>query len=234
MAEGGVEDALAGDGVDAAAGKGGPHGGEVRGRDREAALPGVDIQGKVRIAAEPTPAVQEEGQRPVDVVGGGGRGVHLLVELERAAREGGESGHDRGPLLLALAGHEARGGDGAGVDHRVGAPVAFTLHCGDGVERQPRGVHADPGAGLLRTERLEDEGEHERLGDAHEGEGDVHVASRVDGAARPDDAHPEVGGVRCGEGGVHAGELAVGHVSEALVCLGDDLPDGIRRGQATG
>ena len=73
-------------------------------------------------------------------------------------------------LALIGAGHQGRRRDRARVDHRVRASPGCRQHRVDRVERLPGGIHAKFVAGPLRTDVRADQGEGERLGDAHHGE----------------------------------------------------------------
>ena len=131
-------------------------------------------------------------------------------------------------------GHEAGGGDGPGVDHRVRPPLRIPLH-GDGrVERHPGGVDPDEAAYVLDTAELAREGEDERLGHAHDGERDVGVPGDDEAPGGRHHAEAEQAGIRGRQGGVDRRERSVVDAAEQPVGLLDADPDGVRGGQPAG
>ena len=57
----GLDDLLAGDGINSAVGQGGPHDGEIGGAHQQRALPGVEVGGLVGIGVEPAVALEQVG-----------------------------------------------------------------------------------------------------------------------------------------------------------------------------
>src|SRR3954454_25009168 len=76
----------------------------------------------------------------------------------------------KGPLLGRVgAGHQARGGERAGVDERVRPPVDAELDGEDRVEGHAGVVAPQALGGGARADGLADEGDHERFGHALDG-----------------------------------------------------------------
>jgi hypothetical protein len=144
----------------------------------------------------------------VAVAGAALRLEHRVVERQRAAGVGRDrADHARQPRLGALAAHQRRGGDGAGVDHRVHRPAGVRLEA-DRVERVARGLDADLAPHRLGALVLEGDAVDQRLGDRLDRERPARVADLVDLAVDGGDGDAEPGGVGLGQLGDVAGDLA--------------------------
>ena len=128
------------------------------------------------------------------------------------------------PGLGGSARHEACRCDRPRVHHRVGPAVRAPFDRPERVEREPGGVHPEPAARLLVAERLTDQREHERLGDAHDRELVLGVPDRVDVAAGADHADAEQLARHPRQGRVDLGILAFRDRPVALVRLVDQSP----------
>ena len=203
------------------------HRGEVLGGHRDAALPGVELDGLVGVDGQRTAGVEELGQRAVAVVRGDRREVEVVVEGEPTARERRQARQDPLPRLRhrRAARDQRGGGDRARVDHGVGAAVRAALHGGERVEREPGGVHADAGADLVRAEGAAGEGEHERLGHAHDRERHAAVPCDVDRARHPHDGDAEAVRVRDAQCRVDVRHRALADRLETPVGLVDEPGD---------
>src|SRR5262249_23064827 len=107
------------------------------------------------------------------------------------------------PLGLdGRAWHETCRCDGPRIHHRVGSPVHAAFDCGERIERWSGVVCPELLAGLLATNRLTNQREYERLGDAHDRERLIRVPDRINIAAGGDHAHAEQVPGHPGERGV--------------------------------
>ena len=160
---------------------------------------------------------------------------HLLVELELAAGEPGHALAQEPPLQPCRAARgQARGGDGAGVDHRVGESLGSQLDRHHRVERQAGGVDAEPVADLAVPERLTHEREQERLGNALDRERVLAVTDAGDLPVHPRDGNAEEVRIGQRERRDVVGDLPVGDPRIAVVRSRDDLEDLFRARQVTG
>ena len=87
--------------------------------------------------------------------------------------------------------HQARRRDRPRVDHRIGAAIPALLDRRDRIEREPSRVCADKLAHSLWTKLRTHQRKHERLGNAHDWELAVGVATGEDAATYPDQRDAE-------------------------------------------
>src|SRR5262245_29773705 len=183
VADGRIDHPLLGERVHAAVGQGRAHHRQVPGADVQRALPRVQVGRLGRVHVDPAEALQQAGDALVAVVGLGRGGVHLVVERQPAAGEARQAVVNEPPLGVERpTRHQAGGGDRPRIHHRVRPAVRALFDSRQRVERQPGGVHADLLADLFGAQGLTDQGEDERLGDAHDREFVVRVPDRVDRA----------------------------------------------------
>ncbi len=235
MADRGRHHALARPRVHAAIGQRRPHRREIARRDVKRGLPRVQIHRLVRIALDRAQGVEDSGQAAVAVVRLAGGGQHLLVHRQLAPGETRQAVVENAPARrLRRTRREARGGDGAGVDHGVGAPARHPLDALGSVEREAGRIDADTFAHGGDTQRGADEREDEGFGDAHDGEAPVRVPRRVDCAVAAHDAQPEEFGRLAGEGRIDGRDGALVARQEESMRLLQQRTHALRLGQAAG
>ena len=157
----------------------------------------------------------EIGDRAVAVAGLDLGAVDPHVDVDRVADEALEGRqHARAPLGLVLALDQRRGGDGAGIDHRVERAVVALVEA-DRVERFAGGLDADPPQHLGMAPVLQRQAVDDRLGDRLDGEARLAVAGVVAEAVRGHERDREPVRVDRRELGDVAGEVAVGEVAVA-------------------
>ncbi len=175
------------------------HRGDVPAGDGQRALPEVQVDGRVGIGFDHAERAQHVPDRAVPVPGGGFRGVHGGVQLEFTPGEPGEGSADALELVVGgVARDERRGGDGAGVDHRVARPLGDRVEA-DLVERLARRLDVDLRRDRLLTAVGQRQGVGERLGHRLDGEGHSRVAHLVHVSVRGGEADAEALGFRGGE-----------------------------------
>jgi hypothetical protein len=235
VADDGVDQALLGQRVHPAVSQGRAHHRQILCAHVQRALSGVEVGRLGRVQVDPVVALEKAGDALVAEVGGRRGGVDFFVERKGPAGEPGQTVVDElPPGLSGRARYQARRCDRPRIHHRVRPAVRTPLDRPERVERQPRGIHPELAAGLLVAQRLTDQGEHERLGDAHDRELVLGVTDRVDIAAGADHANAEKVALHPGERRVNLGVPAFGHGLVGLVRFVDQQADLLRRRQVTG
>jgi len=159
-----LKDAPAGDRIDASAGEGGGHDGEVATGHGHGTLAEVEIQGFFRIAFEDFGISQQMGDGPVAMAGITFRLIDGLIHLQRVS--GGiaeEFEQCLATLLRGVSGHETGRGNGAGIDHRVERASRLGIQA-DGIEGLAGGFDSDLGKHPLQSAGFESQAINQRLG----------------------------------------------------------------------
>ncbi len=179
-------------------GQRGCHDSKVPGRHHDRALPEVHLHLVVHVVVDQAGGAHEVGDGAVPVAGVALRGVDVLVDVQRAARERGQPIEDPVELLGAgPPGHERRRDDRTGVHHRVERPAADVVEA-DRVERVAGRLGPDLGEHRLGAAVGQRQCVDERLGDRLDREGHE-VAGGVDSAIEGREAQPARGGVSLGQ-----------------------------------
>ena len=187
-------------------GQRGRHDSKVPRGHHDRALAEVHLHLVVDVVVEQPGRAHQVRDGAVPVAGVALRGVDVLVDVQRAARERGQPIEDPVELLRSgPPGHERRGDDRPGVHHRVERPAAHVVEA-DRVERVAGGLGPDLGQHRLSTAVGQGQGVHERLGDRLDREGDE-VPGGVDRAIEGREAQPTRGGVGLGQLGDVVGDL---------------------------
>ncbi len=204
----------AGDGVGAAIGERGGHGGEVAAMAEDRALAEISFDDGHRVAGEDAEVPQHVADGAVAMAGGAFGAIDGFVDGKRAPRAVREHFHDAAQLhLLVPPLDEPGGGDGAGVDHRVARAARAGVEA-DGVECVAGGLDADLGEDFRAAMVREGEAIDEGLRDGLDGELVPRVAHLIDAAIGGDDADAEPLRIRFGQLGDVGGDLAVGDGGE--------------------
>ncbi len=166
---------------------------QISSRHQDGALPKIQVDHLLGRAIEDPVAEQEVRDRPIAVAGVAFGAIDRLVDLHRpagVASEGFENPLHRRGIGLAL--DQARGRDGARIDHRVHRTPGAGLQA-DRVERLARGLDSNLAQHLIEPAIFKRQAVGDRLRNRLNGKALTRVADLVDMPVDRDHRDPQPG-----------------------------------------
>ena len=183
--------AATGDRMYAVVGQRRRHQPEIATSDLQRALPEVILKHRRRVLLEDAEVAQHPADGLIAKAGVALRTVYRLVHRQRAAGERLQDLGDTFPLLVCgLAGQQAGGGNGTGIDHRIQRRAGDRIQA-DRVEGIPGRFYPDPPQHRRPTLIGQRSGVDERFRDRLDGEGLVGIAGGINVAVARDQANAE-------------------------------------------